>query len=308
MPTLFLSVFMKVAVLFLMIAAGYACGRKNLISDGGAREMTSVLFWVVTPCVIISSLQGMAGEVSVKNLLISGVLGFASISACILFSLLLYRREPKERRKVLRFATAYSNCGFMGLPLAQAVLGDAGAAYASVFIAAFNLLAWTHGVSTMREDPGGVNLKKAVINPGVLGFFAGFLLFAFSIRLPELLLAPIRSFSELNTPLAMLVVGVYVSRVPFRELFTDRRLYGLSAVRLLVLPAVCFLLFLPFHVDRAVFTTTLILTSSPAAANSVMFAAQFGGDTNLGSKAVALTTLFSAFTMPLFPALVGLAY
>ena len=308
MPTLFLSVLTKVVILFLMIAAGYACGRKNLISDGGAKEMTSVLFWVVTPCVMVSSLQGMIGKVSVRNILVSGTLALACLAVCILSSLLLYRKSPRERRKVLRFAVAYSNCGFVGLPLAQAVLGEVGAAYASVFIAAFNLMAWTHGVSSMRDDPGGVSLKKAIINPGVLGFAAGFSLFALSVRLPDLLLVPFQYFADLNTPLAMLVVGVYVSRVPFRELFTDRELYGLSAVRLLILPAVCFLLFLPFHVDRAVFTTALILVSAPAAANSVMFAAQFGGDTRLGSKAVALTTLFSAVTMPLFPVLVDLFY
>lgn len=308
MPTLFLSVFLKVAALFLMIAAGYACGRKNLISDGGAREMTSVLFWVVTPCVMISSLQGMIGEVGVGDLLVSGVLSFVCIAVGIFGSLLLYRKSPPARRKVLRFATAYSNCGFMGLPLAQAVLGDIGVAYASVFIAAFNLLAWTHGISSMKGAPGGLSLKKALINPGVLGFVVGFLLFALSIRLPDLLLVPVRCFSDLNTPLAMLVIGTYVSRVPFRELFTDRELYGLSAVRLLILPAICLALFLPFHVDRTALTAALILASAPAAANTVMLAAQFGGDTKLGSKAVALTTLFSALTMPLFPALVGLFY
>lgn len=308
MPTLFLSVFLKVVALFLMIAAGYACGRKNLISDGGAREMTSVLFWIVTPCMTISSLQEMIGKVGVGDLLVSGALSLTCIAVSILASLLLYRKSPAERRKVLRFAAAYSNCGFMGLPLAKAVLGDAGVAYAAVFIAAFNLLAWTHGISSMKGGSGGLDLKKTVANPGLLGFAAGFLLFAFSVRLPELLLAPIRYFGDMNTPLAMLVIGTYISRVPFRELFTDRDLYSLSAVRLLILPAICFLIFLPFHVDRTALTATLILASAPAAGNTVMLAAQFGGDTKLGSKAVALTTLFSAFTMPLFPALVSLFY
>lgn len=307
MITLFLSVLLKVTILFFMAAAGYACGKTRLISNGGAKEMTSVLFWVVTPCLIIVSLQGMVGKVTVGNLLLSGALSIVCFAVCISFSYLLFRKAPTERKKILRFATAYSNCGFVGLPLVDAVLGGQGVAYASVFIAVFNLFMWTQGVSSMKQD-SKIDYKKAVINPGVLGFATGFFFFVFSIRLPDLFLSPMQYFSDLNTPLAMLVVGFYVSQVPLSELFTDADLYWVSAARLLAVPFLCFLLLLPLHVDKTVFTSLLILTSAPAAANSVMFAAQFGGDTRLGSKAVALTTLLSALTMPLFPILVQCFY
>ncbi|WP_164919086.1 MULTISPECIES: AEC family transporter [Acutalibacteraceae] len=307
MISLFLSVLLKVAILFLMIGAGYVCGKINFISDGGAKEMTSVLFWVVTPCVIITSLQDMLGKVSVGSLLLSGALSAVCAVAAIGFSYLLFRKAPPERRKILRFAVAYSNCGFVGLPLVDAVLGSQGVAYASVFMAVFNLFVWTHGVSSMKMEPQ-IDCKNAIVNPGVLGFAAGFVLFVFSVRLPEVILSPMQCFSEMNTPLAMLVVGVYITQVPFRELFNDASLYVLSLARLLAVPLICFCLLLPLHVDRTIFTSLLILSSAPSAANSVMFAAQFGGDTRLGSKAVALTTLFSALTMPLFPILVQCFY
>ena len=307
MLSLFLNVLLKVAVLFLMIFAGCICGKKNLVTEGGAKEITSVLFWIVTPSLMISSLQEMIGKVTMEHLLISGALSLFCMLISILISMLPFRKSPPERKKILRFAIAYSNCGFMGLPMAQAVLGEEGVAYASMAIAAFNLFAWTHGVTSMRRE-SGVDLRRALINPGTVGLAVGLGLFGFSLRLPEILLSPVAYFADLNTPLAMLVIGVYVSRVPFRELFADRDLYGLSAVRLLAVPAVCFLLLLPLHVDRAIFTTALILISAPTAANTVMLSAQFGGDTALASKTVAITTLLSALTMPLFPVLVGLFY
>jgi predicted permease len=299
MESLFLRVPLKVVILFLMVAAGYVCGKTNLISDGGAREMTSVIFWVVTPCLMISSLQGMVGKVSTGSLLFSGALSFVCLLVCIGFSQLLFHRTRPERGKILRFAVAYSNCGFVGLPLVEAVLGERGVAYASVFIAVFNLFLWTHGISSIKQERR-IDCRKAFLNPGVLGFAVGLFLFAFSIRLPEVLLSPMKYFSEMNTPLAMLVVGVYISEVPFRELFNDADLYWASGARLLAIPFLCFLFLLPLHVDRTIFISLLIMTSAPSAANSVMFAAQFGGDTRLGSKVVALSTLFSALTMPLF--------
>lgn len=303
MASFFTDVLVKALVLFVMVFAGYLCGVKNLVTASGAREMTSVLFWVVTPCLMISSLESMIGRITLTKLLISGLLSTACILVSILFSMLFFRRHPEERKKILRFATAYSNCGFMGLPLAQAVLGDVGVAYASMFIAAVNFFVWTHGISTMKQEPG-INLKKALLNPGTAGLVAGLFCFVLSIHLPDIILSPMQYFSDLNTPLAMLVVGVYVSEVPLRELFLDRDLYRLSLVRLLLIPSLCFAVLFALHADQEIFTTILILSSAPAAANSVMFAAQFGGDTKLGSKAVALTTLFSVVTMPIFPILV----
>lgn len=307
MYSLFLDVLGKVVILFLMILAGYACGKRGLVTDAGAKQITSILFWVVTPSLTVASLQETIGKVRFSELLECGGLSVLCVLAGILVSLPFFRRSPPEKGGLLRFAAAYSNCGFMGLPLAQAVLGDTGVAYAAMFISVFNLFCWTHGVASIRGK-GRIELRKALVNPGTCGLAAGLLLFAFSLRLPEILLAPLSYLADLNTPLAMLVIGVYIAQIPLRELFGTPELYGLSAARLLLIPAVCFFIVLPFHADRAVATTVLVLSSAPAAANTVMLGAQLGGDTVLGSKAVAVTTLFSALTMPLFAALAGAFY
>ncbi|MCI1965352.1 MAG: AEC family transporter [Oscillospiraceae bacterium] len=307
MISLFCNVLFKVTILFLMVAAGYVCGKVHWITNGGAKEMTSFLFWVVTPCLMISSLQDMIGKVSMGSILLSGALSFACLVVCVAFSHVLFRKVSPQRGKILRFAVAYSNCGFVGLPLVEAVLGERGVAYASVFIAVFNLSVWTHGISSMKQERQ-IDCKKALLNPGVLGFVVGMSFFGCSIHLPEVILSPVQCFAGMNTPLAMVVVGVYISQVPFRELFTDVSLYWVSAARLLAIPLLCFFILLPMHVDRNIFLSVLILAAAPSAANSVMFAAQFGGDTRLASKAVALTTLFSSLTMPLFPILVQYFY
>ena len=307
MLPVFLNVFLKVTILFLMIAVGYACGKLHIISDSGAKEMTSILFWVVTPCLIITALQNVSQTVTLENLMNSGILSVICIGISIGFSYLLFRKDSPERQGILRFAVSYSNCGFMGLPLVSVLLGNQGVAYASMFIAVFNLFVWTHGITCMHHG-APFSYKKALLNPGIIGLIIGFILFLFSVRLPEVMLSPMQYFSDLNTPLAMLVIGVYISEVPLKDLFSEWILYRLSLVRLLVIPLICFLALLPLHVDRSIFMTLLTLSSAPSAANSVMFAAQFGIDTRLGSKAVALTTILSVLTMPLFPMLVNFFY
>lgn len=299
MLTSVLTVVERVLILFLMIAAGYICGKRGTVTKRGAQQLTSILLYVVTPMIIISSLQNMIGQVSLGNLLTAGGLAILCMGISILTSMLFFRKSLNERKKVLRFAAAYSNCGFMGLPLAQAVLGDAGVAYASMFMVAFNLLVWTHGYASMSSTRS-LNWRRIVVNPGLIGFAIGLPLFVFSIRLPELLLLPVSSLASMNTPLAMIVIGSYVARVNLKEIFQDAQLYLLSGIRLLLIPLLSFAVLLPLDVDKTVATCVLILSAAPTGANTVMFAAQFGGDAKLASKAVTFTTLLSMFTLPFF--------
>ncbi len=294
-----LTVVERVCILFLMISAGYACGKLGALTKRGAQQATSILFYVVTPALIVSSLQSMIGQVTLANLLTAGGLALLCMGVSILVGMLFFRKSPYQRKKVLQFASSYSNCGFMGLPLVEAVLGQAGVAYASMFIVVFNVLVWTHGYISM-SGARTLKWKHIVTNPGLIGLAVGLPLFAFSVKMPELLLSPVNSFASLNTPLAMIVIGSYISRVNLKELFEDKQLYGLSAIRLVLIPLFCFAVLLPFGVDKTVATCVLILCAAPTGANTVMFAAQFGGDAKLASKAVALTTLFSMITMPAF--------
>lgn len=298
LPSL-LTVVERVCTLFLMIFVGYLCGKLGAITKRGAQQITSILFYIVTPALIVSSLQDMIGKVTMGNLLTAGGLAIVCMGASILISTLFFRKSLNERKRVLQFAAAYSNCGFMGLPLAQAVLGETGVAYASMFMVVFNLFVWTHGymsVSSIRN----FDWKRIVTNPGLIGLIVGLPLFAFSLRIPSLFLFPISSFASMNTPLAMIVIGCFISRVNLKEIFQDADLYLLSAIRLLLIPLACFFILLPLGVDKEVGTCVLILSAAPSAANTAMFAAQFHGDTKLASKSVAFTTLFSMITMPVF--------
>jgi malate permease and related proteins len=298
----FMTISQKVLILFIMIAVGYVCGKIGLVTKRGAQQITSVLFYVVTPCLTISSLQSIIGQVSLNNILICALLAAAAMLVAIVISVQFFRKSTYERRKVLRFASAYSNCGFIGIPLVQAVLGGTGVAYASMFGAIYNFFVWSHGYAEM-SGKRSIKIKQIILNPGLAGLAIGLPLFAFSYRIPELIAFPIDSFASLNTPLAMIVIGNFISKVDLKEIFVDADLYKLSAIRLLLIPFATFILLLPIHLDKAVVTTVLLLSAAPSGANTAMFAAQFGADAKLASKAIALTTLVSILTMPLFSVL-----
>lgn len=128
---------------------------------------------------------------------------------------------------------------------------------------------------------------------GLPFFFTGW-------KLPPLLQVPVDSFSALNTPLAMVVIGCNIAQIRFREMFQESAVFGLSALRLLLVPAVFFGVAWLCRPAPSLLLSCIIQASAPVAANTVLFATQFGADSRLAAKAVAVTTLLSILTMPVF--------
>lgn len=290
------TVMTKVAVMLIMIVAGYLVTRAGWMTEKGAAEITTLLVKLVTPCLIINSLLG-AGALKVGEMLLAAAVSALAIGLAIFISLLFFRKEPPPRRKVLRFAAIFSNAGFMGLPLVEGIVGERGVVYGSFFIAVFNLICWTYGYAMMSG--GKVSVKTALLNPGIIGLAVGLPVYFLKLQLPAVVTEPIGFISELNTPLAMLVIGSYVAKVDARSFLSDWSVYKMSFLRLIVCPGVYILALLLIRPEPDLFVSSVIQASAPVAANTALFAVEYGGDSELASKAVALSTVLSIITIPI---------
>ena len=146
------SIGQQVLVLFILISIGFLCGKKGIINDNAAKKMTDIILYVVTPCVMISAFQkDFSGDALIRVLIAAA----AAIVILVLSTLLVrlaVRGKDIDRKKVLRFAVIFSNCGFMSLPLQKELLGEEGWFYGSIFVAVFNVFVWTYGLFDMSGD------------------------------------------------------------------------------------------------------------------------------------------------------------
>ena len=302
MLTIFLAVAGKVAVILVLIAAGYVVSRIGMLTQKGLGEITSFLVHVVTPCLIVNSfLTAEKGWLDPVGVLLAVLLPAAAMGICIAISYLFFKKEPPERRKVLRFALIFSNAGFMGIPLIESILGSLGVLYGSFFVAVFNLICWTYGYVMMGG--GRIQVKSLLLNPGIIGLAISLPIYFLEIPLPDIVVSPVEMVAALNTPLAMMVVGGYIARVEPREFISDLSVYKMAALRLIVAPALYLILLLVLRPNADLFLSSLIQASAPVAANCVLFAVEYGGDAKLASKSVAVTTVLSIITIPLFTVL-----
>lgn len=295
----------KVAVMLILIAVGFVITKIGMLTEKGAAEVNSLLLKIVTPCLIINSLIHAGGDLQPAELLFSAGLAAFSMVISIGVSYLVFRKEPPERQKVLRFSIIFSNAGFMGLPLVESIVGDRGVVFGSFYIVVFNLICWTYGY--MMMGGGKLNLKTALLNPGVIGLAIGLPVYFLKIPLPGVISEPIGFLAGLNTPLAMLVIGSFVARVDIKSFLTDLSVYKAALFRLVICPGIYFLTLLLIRPEPELFISSVIQASTPVAANTVLFAVEYHRDSALASKNVALTTVLSIITIPIFTLLAQLA-
>ena len=144
----------------------------------------------------------------------------------------------KNDQKIEKFAATFSNAGFIGIPLVQAILGNESVFYLSAYLVCFNLLSWTYGIYLLTGKKESISLKQAIINPATIGSLVGVLLFICSIKLPNVILSTLNSVGSINTPLAMIVLGVYLGQCDIKTVFLDLKVYFVSFISLVIIPII----------------------------------------------------------------------
>lgn len=301
----FLLIAQQVLVLFILIGVGFACGKAGVITEHASKKMTDIVLYVVTPCVMINAFQRPFSMDMLGQVLLAAGVALAILALSVVLVRLVFHDKDVARKKVLQFSVVFSNCGFMSLPLQKALLGDEGMFFGSVFVAIFNVVVWTYGLLDMSGDKKALSLKKLALNPGILGFIAGMLVFVTGVQLPVFVSQPIQHLANLNTPLPMLIIGYYLTNAKLKRAFTDWGAYVAMALRLAVIPLAVLFAMAPFGLNRHLVIAFVIACSAPTAATTTMFASKFNRDVELSVGIVAASTVLSIITMPL---VVGLAY
>lgn len=298
----FLIVGEQVLVLCCIMALGFLCNRVHWLDEKAVKSITNIVLYFVTPCVIINSFSREVDSALVSGLIITAVVAFLTFLISIAFAHFCIKDKDKELERVYRYAAVFGNCGFMALPLEQAVLGDIGAFFGAVYIAVFNLVVWTYGVWLMSGDKKYISAKSLVLNPGLIGTFVGIIILVTGLKLPSVLSTSIGYMAALNTPLPMIVIGYYLGNLSVNRIVSNKKQYLISFYKLLLFPSVALLMMYFAKVDTTVMVVCTIAAAAPTAANTAMFATLYGKDAELGAQIMSVSTLLSLFTLPLLVA------
>jgi len=125
----------QMIILFLLMAVGFICRKRGIITESGSKCVSAIVVNVANPALILSASINKESTIQGMDLLRTvglalGMYVFLIILAYILPKLL---RCDKKTAKSYRVMTVFSNIGFMGYPLLNAMYGSTSLLYASIF-------------------------------------------------------------------------------------------------------------------------------------------------------------------------------
>jgi malate permease and related proteins len=297
----------QVVILILMMAVGFLCTKINMISNEGRGLLTKIVINITSPLLVIKSFQMQFENQLLINMGIMAV--FAALSMLLFYFLgaRMWRVGDDGKRRVLWQAMIFSNCGFMGYPVLYSLFGDTGVAYGSVYVMLFTIYQWTLGVSIYAGKSG--SWKDIVLQPGLIAVVVGLLFFLFGVKLPGYISGAVADLGNMNTPLAMMIVGALVAEGDFHKVFKEWAVFAGAAMRLIALPALS--LFAFWALWRAglpgapglgsdIVAACILITAMPVAANVAIFASMYEIQPQFAAQTVLVSTLFSVATVPLW--------
>ena len=290
----------QVIVLFLLIGAGAAAVKTGVLKAEGRQTLSNLLVYLVVPAMIVHSYMMEFSEEILRNLLAAFGLSIFAILIGTVITLALTHRQKDRRAPIFRFACVFSNAAYMGFPLISALFGSEGLLYASAYVTVFNILLWTMGYGMVSGSSSPKEVARSLVRTPVLyAIVVGLGIYLLQIPLPTLITQPLELLAGVNTPLSMLITGMLIAAGDVRSIVTDKHIWKLASVRMLLIPAATLALFgvLGFHGTAAQVVT--LLECCPAAAITSVFAVQFGHDEHFAAGSVVLTTLLSIVTLPL---------
>lgn len=285
---------------FLMMAAGYLARWLGVLERGDVGKMNRVAFRVFLPCLLFYNVYRSDLSAAADPRLIA----YAVAGVLLVFGaayVVVQRLEPvNERRGVVMQGIFRSNYVILGLPIAQALLGETELGPVSVLIAIvvplFNVLA----VFVLERFRGGsVNGREVALqvlkNPLVISSALGIVFLLLGITLPPVLEKAVSGLGSVATPLQLFLLGAFFRFDGLGRYV--RALTAVTAVKLIVTPAVFLSLAAALGFRGVAFVALLGIFASPTAVNSFTMAQQMGGDAELAGDIVVSTSVFSAVTM-----------
>ncbi|OOM07474.1 AEC family transporter [Clostridium saccharobutylicum] len=294
----------QIIILTLMMMIGAVLRKLKITTDEVNKGFSSILMNLTLPCMIIYSFNFEFSMNMLKNAIMILFYSIVIHIILIVLSKVAYLKFENTKKSAFKFATIFSNCGFVGYPIVQGLFGNIGVFYTSMFTIPFNIFMWSYGVMLFTGESDFKTIKKNLINPPLICTFLGVIIFLFSIKLPQPILSTLGSVGNMTTPISMFIVGSMLADVELKDVFKGFDIYYLNFVKLIVAPIIVFILLRLLKVDETLLCICVIMVAMPSASLIGVFSEKYNGDKLTASKCAFLTTILSIITIPVIMSIV----
>ena len=286
----------KLLPIFLFFTIGYILKMMNILKKEEASVLLKLVFYLLSPAVIILSVSGMKLERELLLYPISALCIHAIMIPTGLFLSKLIKLNDDER-KVFRGATLIMNMTFI-LPFFIVFFGEKNLYLLSLFDAG-NLVIVTTVVYSIfvssKEDTAMDKIKKLLKSPLIIALIIGFVLNITGLKLPRGIEITMQEIAEMTGTLIMIALGAYFTP-KFKKLKLSLIIVAIKVIGILI---ATFIIgkFLP--IDEMGRKIMLLGAFSPVGNNILTFVFVTDGDMELAINVVSLSIILSFINVSL---------
>ena len=300
---------------------GYVAARAGFLTSEVRPRLSALIFNVTLPCTILASVGEVDSSAGTEQITWSFVLGaalfFVMLAAAALACLAL--RAPCDERPLYLFMGVLTNTGFIGFAVLESLFGGGSVFLGSIFIAVSNVFLYSIGVGVLtsggeKNDEKNVasvrsfrmaGVLKNVLNVPMVASVIALVVFFSNVSLPGPVAQAVDMVGGATSPLAMMLVGLAIAEADLRRVLGNGRLWGFSAIRFLLVPAVCYLLLAPVVPDPLSLGVFIVMLAMPTGSMAAAIASTYGRPGELLSQGTIVSTIASFAIVPVLMALMG---
>ncbi len=297
----FFETFAQMSVLFMMVIVGFCCNKLHYMDQDFNRKFSSLILNITAPFLILSSVMGstLPAKEDILPVLIAGLSSmiFAMIVAIPITMLL---RIKKADAGVYRFMLIFGNINFIGFPVVGLMFGQEAIFYASVLTIPFYFFIFLLGVIMVTSGRGKATFSwRMCLSPCLIATYIAILLVLFEVKAPATVSEACKLIGGLTVSGSLLIIGSTLAELPVLHMLGTPRLYAITAIKLLGLPAVIYGIFCLTPLEKKYADVLVILAGMPVASIGTMLCLKNGVDSKTMAQGTFLSTLFSIVSIPL---------
>ena len=300
-----LIVLRQMSMIAVLVIIGIGLEKKKVLNEQGTKVISKLVVDICNPILIVSTI--LTGKITVTHEeFLSGV-GVAAViyAVFILIGTLLPKiiGIKKDERKFYSLMSIYGNVGFLGIPVAKALLSENAMLYVIICNVFYCLLFYTHGIITLSSGKEKMDIKK-IFSPGVIMSILALLIFWFDLKLPEVVVKTVEYIGSPTVFLSMVLLGASVARSNFIKDMKDAKLWIFILVRLVVVPALAVIVLRTVGAVDEMVRTFCRMCAVPVGNLPMIQAEKIGERTDILSRGIIVTTGFSFISITAFMSLI----
>ena len=304
---IFLRSISGILVILGMILVGFVIGEKGWFDDKSRGLIAKLVTQVALPCYMLYTITQRFTAADLLKML--PALRFPALSMVVLLGIATGVARifavRQDRRGLFISMFFNSNTIFVGLPINQALFGDASIPYVLIYYMCNTTFFWTLGTYLIQRDGEGeaqfdlkTSLKK-VFSPPLMGFLLGIVLVMLQIKLPAFLASDLQYLGNLTTPLSMIFIGLSVSHVGVKQLVLGKDQLLILLGRFLVAPLLMATIVYWVPLPSLMKQVFIIQSAMPVMTNAPVVARLYGADSDYAAVMVTETTLATMVVIPI---------